>query len=285
VSTVQRVGPVIHRVRSAVAAARRRRQAPLDKRYAEGRVPTPLIEALSDEDLQTLNGLLPWQCFTVDAKGRPFGRPAWQGKRVDPQLIPDPRIEQLDARFSLAGKHVLEIGCFEGVHTIALAQRAGAVSAIDSRVENVAKTIVRSAFFGLHPDVFVFDVDTPDAPPLPGHDVCHHVGVLYHLIDPVAHLERLLPHVRQGIMLDTHIAQPGDTNAEYAVGGTTYRYRHYDEGGRADVFSGMHNHAKWLLLSDLEKILRAAGLTRIDVAEQRDERNGPRILLYAERES
>ena len=282
-SAAQRLGPLVHRARSAVAAARRKRQAPL-KRYAEGRVSTPLVEALTDEDLRELNGLLPWQCFTVDAQGRPFGRPAWQGKRVDPQQIPDPRIEQLDARFGLAGKSVLEIGCFEGVHTIALAQRAESVIAIDSRVENVVKTMVRCGFFGLRPEVFVFDVDTPDAPPLPDVDACHHVGVLYHLVDPVAHLERLLPHVRHGIMLDTHIARPGETNAEYTVGGTTYRYSHYDEGGRADVFSGMHDHAKWLLLEDLQSILRAAGLTRIDVAEERDERNGPRILLYAERE-
>jgi hypothetical protein len=46
----------------------------------------------------------------------------------------------------------------------------------------------------------------------------------------------------------------------------------------------MHAHSKWLLLDDLVEILRSlAGFDRVDVAEQREERNGPRVLIFAER--
>jgi tRNA (mo5U34)-methyltransferase len=262
----------------------RRRRATLKARYDHGRVDAPLVERLSDEDLQRLNDLLPWQSFVADGKGRPFGRPAWAGKRVDPQAVPDPRIERFDDRFDLSDAHVLEVGCFEGVHTVALCRRARAVTAIDGRVENVVKTLVRCAFFDERPRVLTVDVDAADfAEHLPDVDLCHHVGVLYHLVDPVGHLQRLATRVGRGLMLDTHVAAPDSLDGQYDAGGRSYRYRTYAEGGRGDAFSGLHEHAKWLTLDDLTAVLRECGFATVDVAEQRDERNGPRVLLFAER--
>src|SRR5688572_19747228 len=84
--------------------------------YEEGRTPAPFVDGLSDSDLDRLNELLPWRCFTVDSHGRPLGGVAWRGKRSTPQRIPDHRIEHFHERFDLSDKHVLEIGCFEGVH-------------------------------------------------------------------------------------------------------------------------------------------------------------------------
>ena len=270
---------VLERVRVA-----RRRRATANARYDEGRVSTPLVERLDDADLERLNELLPWQCFTVDSQGRPFGRPAWAGKRVDPQPVPDPRIERFHERFDLSDKHVLEIGCFEGVHTTALCQRAREVTAIDSRIENVVKTIVRCAFFGESPRVLVVDVDdAARGDELPRADLCHHVGVLFHLVDPVGHLQRLAPRLARGLMLDTHYARPEDLDGEYDVDGRTYRFRTYAEAGRADPFSGMHADAKWLTLEDIESVLTESGFGRVEVVERRDERNGPRVLLFAER--
>ena len=78
------------------------------------------MDALSDDDLAVVNDLLPWQCFTVDARGRRLGTRAWAGKREEPQALPDPRITLMGDRWPLAGRTVLEVGCFEGVHTIGL---------------------------------------------------------------------------------------------------------------------------------------------------------------------
>jgi 2-polyprenyl-3-methyl-5-hydroxy-6-metoxy-1,4-benzoquinol methylase len=258
------------------------RPAP-DERYDEARTPTPFVDRLDDAEVDRLNELLPWRCFTVDSHGRPFGGVAWRGKRVAPQLIPDPRIERFHERFDLSDKHVLEIGCFEGVHTIALCRLAERVTAVDARVENVVKTVVRCAFFGERPLVFPYDVEggTEDDDLLHA-DLCHHVGVLYHLTDPVSHLRRLRTWISRGLMLDTHYAREEDAAEEYGVEGERFRFRRYEERGRNDVFSGMRPHSKWLLLDDITGVLRGVGFDSVEIVETRDERNGPRVLLFAE---
>jgi SAM-dependent methyltransferase len=270
-------------VASPLRRGRRARRAPARDRHDHGRVPSGFVDELSEQDLERLNGLLPWQCFTVDTHGRPFGGVAWEGKRTEPQPVPDPRIERMDEHFGLEHRHVLEVGCFEGVHTIALCDRARSVTAVDARVENVVKTIVRCGLFDRHPTVFTCDVERDDLPrERLRADVCHHVGVLYHLADPVRHLKRLVPLLGTGLMLDTHFATPDEVDARYEVDGTEFAVRRYREAGRADPFSGMQAEARWLLLDDLERVLAAEGFV-IDLAETREERNGARVLLFATR--
>jgi tRNA (mo5U34)-methyltransferase len=254
------------------------------KGFTQGRVATRHVDPLSDAELQELNGLLRWHCFTVDAHGRRFGRRSGPGKREEPQAVPDPRIVDMDRRFGLDGRTVLEVGCFEGVHTTGLAMHGAQVTAIDSRMENVVKTLVRSTMFGFQPEVFKCDVENEqDRERLPEVDLMHHVGVLYHLVDPVTHLERIAPRVRKGLMLDTHYAEPAEADARYTVGGRDYAYKRYAEGGRQEVFSGMYDHAKWLTLDGLTGLLRELGFNEVDVVERRAERNGPRLRLFAAR--
>lgn len=250
--------------------------------WEEHRHAIPLIEALSDSDLQRLNELLPWRCFTLDRKGRRFGNAASSSKRSTPQQIPDYRITSLNARVPLSGKQVLEVGCFEGIHTVALCGYGANVKAIDARIDNVVKTIVRSSFYGAAPLVSVRDLDAPDTDNADlGCDVCVHIGVLYHLIDPVRHLRNLGPQVRQVLLLDTHYTTTPD--ATYESGGRTYQFQQYREGGKADPFSGMYDHAKWLCLEDLDATLREVGFAKREVLETRMERNGPRVLMLAEK--
>jgi hypothetical protein len=252
--------------------------------FTENVVQTKYVDFLSDEELRELNGLLRWNCFTVDSKGRRFGRRAWPGKREKPQPVPDQRIVRLNELFQLRGKDVLEFGCFEGVHTVGLSMFAGRVVAVDSRIENVVKTIVRSALFGYSPTVFKCDLEKPgDFARLPQADVLHHVGVLYHLVDPVSHLLDLGRYVRQGIMLDTHFARPEKVDRAYVIRGRSVQYRHSDEGGKSEVFSGMGSHAKWLTLDTILSLLSETGFTAIDHVEEHEERNGPRLLLFARR--
>lgn len=267
----------------------RQRLSPLPKSgYAEHRVTAPLVERLSDEELDRLNDLLPWSCFTVDGKGRRFGQAAWTGKRQEPQAIPDRRIVLMDERFGLAGSHVLEVGCFEGVHTIALCRRAGRVTAVDARIDNVVKTIVRCALHGCHPHVFTCDVEaTGAAAELAALEVdfVHHVGVLYHLRDPIRHVRALGSVAGRGLLLDTHVAPAGAANDEMMVDGETFRYMRYAEHGRAEVFSGMYDHAKWLPADTLVRLLHEAGFSSVEVVEEREERNGPRVLVLAWRDA
>jgi hypothetical protein len=258
-------------------------QLPL-RGYDEHRQEIPYVDSLSDDELQVLNRLLPWNAFTVDGHGRRFGNAAWRGKRDQPQEVPDRRVLLLNERFGLADKHVLEVGCFEGVHTVALAGLARRVTAVDGRIENVVKTIVRTALYGQHPTVFRYDVESSwgNQDSLRA-DILHHVGVLYHLKDPVRHLLEIGQYIGQGVMLDTHYALPEEVQLSYAVNDRAYQYKLFQERGRKDVFSGLHDHSKWLPLELIVELLRKTGFSQVEVAETRRERYGPRVLLFARR--
>ena len=240
------------------------------------------VDPLSDADLRILNSLLDWHCYTVDGQGRRFGNSAWTGKREEPQTIPDPRIQLLNDRVDLRGRRVLEVGCFEGIHTVGLCQAGALVTAIDSRIENVAKTIVRCGMYGCHCTVFVCDVENihADAARLAA-DWIVHIGVLYHLRDPVSHLMQLGQYGRMGVFLDTHYCHDVEADDTYEALGERHRYFRYVEHGRRDVFSGMHDHAKWLCLSDIVALLYRAGFDQVEMVEQREERHGPRSSLLA----
>ena len=174
----------------------------------------PQLDTLSDAELERLNELLPWSSWVTDGAGRRFGNRFSPNKRVAPEEIPDPRIVELDRRVGLADKKVLEIGCFEGNHTIALCGLAHQVVAIDSRIENVAKTLIRCAMANQFPAVYCVDVESGSYDY--SCDVMHHVGVLYHLRDPVAHLAAALPQVSTALMLDTHVAPDSEALEEEA---------------------------------------------------------------------
>ncbi|MFN2499544.1 MAG: class I SAM-dependent methyltransferase [Pyrinomonadaceae bacterium] len=240
------------------------------------------VDPLNDDELEKLNNLLDWKCFVADSRGRRFGNAAWAGKRCEPQAVPDPRIILLHERFDLVDKHVLEVGCFEGIHTVGLSMFARQVTAVDARIENVVKTIVRCALFGYCPTIFKCDIETrPLAYEDLACDVLHHVGVLYHLKDPVSHLHDLQRFVRFGVMLDTHYAHQAEATESYEVDGRVYNYKRYREYGHDDPFSGTSDHSKWLQLDDLKALLAEAGFNEIEIVEKRDERNGPRVLLMA----
>ncbi|PUE35478.1 DUF1698 domain-containing protein [Limnohabitans sp. Hippo4] len=237
------------------------------------------FEHLSDLDLAVLNRLLPWKCFTEDSLGRKLGHQAWEGKRSESQEIPDLRIIKLNEIISLANKSVLEVGCFEGVHTIGLLSFTPTVVALDSRIENVTKTLTRCSAYGVFPKTYVLDIDNEEqTTSLPEFDILHHVGVLYHLLDPVTHLNKLLPKIQTAVLLDTHYATEEMANQTNEAG---YKYFEYKELGYDDVFSGMASTSKWLLKTHIFELLTKNGFSSLTVLSDKIERNGPRISLVA----
>jgi len=259
------------------------RKLPL-KGYVPSTMAVKYIDMLEDEDLIQLNNMLDWNCFTVDSYGRRLGMIAWGNKRNTPEIIPDRRIVMMNNRFNLSDKHVLDIGCFEGVHTIGLCGYATKVTAIDARIDHIVKTNVRCAMYGYIPTVFKYDIELiPTDTSLLQADLAHHVGVLYHLKNPVEHLLNLGRYIKKGIMLDTHYCVAGEATKSYFVNGKEYAYMHYMEHGKKEAFSGMYDHSKWLLLDDIISCLKATGFDQVEIIEKRDERNGHRVLLFAER--
>lgn len=237
--------------------------------------------SLSDQALQEINAALPWHAGTLLADGRLLGRlDARPDKREDVQPVPDKRIRRLDEALSLAGKSVLEVGCFEGIHTLGLRHFGAAVTAVDIRPINVIKTLARLSAHGESARVFVLDVE--DAGTTLGHfDVVFHCGVLYHLEDPVTHLRTLLPAC-DAIYLDTHVASAGRDGATLRVADETYQGYRHQEGGWNDPFSGRGASAFWLAKPDLVALLESQGFA-CEIWSERSERNGDRVGLLARR--
>jgi SAM-dependent methyltransferase len=245
---------------------------------------TAPLNGLSDRQLSELNGLLPWGAMTVDAGGRVLGS-AWSSiKRNRQSPLIDQRLKNFDAHYPIAGKRVLEVGCFEGIHTIGNLALGASVTAVDSRIENILKTLTRLWAYGLAADVRVWDLEQPDVPAgIPADwDMLHHVGVLYHQTNPAESLAQLVDRTREAILLDTHVAQDAETaTGSYEALGRTFRYEHQVETS-ISPFAGMKDHAKWLLTEDLEWICTERGF-RIIRSEVRQERNGARAMIWAVR--
>lgn len=240
------------------------------------------LSTMPDQEIEILNKLLPWQASTIDSRGRRLGNIAWKGKRDVPESIDDYRATIL--KKYLHHGSVLEIGCFEGIHTLSLLRQGYDVTAIDSRVENVVKSIVRVNMYGYRPVINLFDIDGSNLPSQGHHfDGCFHCGVLYHLKNPIEHLNALLPKISKTLLLDTHVASEQDCVTSYHLPYENVKCKIYAESGRSDVFSGMHPHAKWLSLETIKNILLAGGFSSINLIESRNERNGLRVLLVAQK--
>lgn len=240
------------------------------------------VSSLSDEQVLQVNSLLPWAAVTLDESGRHIGSPWSTDKRSTPQSLIDKRHRALDKVYPFAGKHILEVGCFEGIHTISCASLGARVTAVEGRMENLLKTITRLWCYGYQADVKRWDLEE-DAPAdiPPDWDLLHHVGVLYHLSDPVRHLQHVLARTREAVLLDTHVATDlASASSSYEVDGHSFAYYHHDEN-TSSPFAGVRDHAKWMLVEDIERLLAAAGFSDIRMSSDRIERNGRRITLWA----
>ena len=119
-------------------------------------------------------------------------------------------VQALARRIPLRGIRVLDLGCLEGVHSIGLALAGARVTAVDARIENVAKTLVRAWVSGVtaNVDVHLVDVEREDLVDRLGDagitgpfDLIFHRELLHHLTEPQSHLRRLAPLSFSGVPL------------------------------------------------------------------------------------
>ena len=232
---------------------------------------------LPETALGEVNRMLEWHAGTI-LNGQLLGRlGASPNKRTKPGAIPDRRIKTLHKLVNLTGKSILEVGCFEGIHTLGLRLFSDDVTAVDIRPTNVIKTLARLSMHGSNAKVFVADVEKLSAE-FGRFDVVFHCGVLYHLMSPVEHIFALAD-MCQYLLLDTHVTE--QTAVEKSCGAFPYRGSYYDEAGWLDPFSGKDTRSFWLTEESLLAVLRQAGFSTVDVIERRAERNGPRLTILA----
>lgn len=252
------------------------------------------LRSLDSGSLARLNALLPWTSFNAIGEQRTLGS-AWQpGKRDRPQPVPDPGVTRLHKLIDLKGKTVLEAGCYEGHHTISLAQLGAQVCAFDGRIENVLKTLVRLWAFGLEQAAVVDLIDIERASVRQqlmelgrpaSFDLVHHRGVLYHLSRPIDHLVDMASVCRRHLYLHTQVARPEQVNTTCRSALGEFRaFAFAEPGARAAApFAGLTQQALWLTIADLREVLARLGFAEVKILGELEERNGLRVELIAAR--
>lgn len=188
----------------------------------------------------------------------------------------DKRLEAFFEVFPEPG-HVLELGCLEGGHTLALAKRSIHVVGIDSRAVNLDKArwvqqlTQRENVTFLEANLEDFDLES-----LGSFDVIFNVGLLYHLPEPWELLRRIRK-VSEHMFLWTHVAP--DEMAGVERGG--YWGMTYQEHGLEDPLSGMSRDSFWPTVDELVRILADAGYTRNQlITDDQSHPHGPAVLMH-----
>ena len=240
--------------------------------HRQNETPASLLNTLylRDDQLSLINEQLDWHAFTVDGRGRRIGRIHNHLKRGEPQPIRDRRIDLLASHINLRDAKVHEYGCFEGIHSLALLEKGAHLTGVDARPINLAKTSLRISLYGQHAQLLLADLDDlsqlqvlTDAGRLQC-DVLVHIGVLYHLANPVEHLRTVLPSVGNALLIDTHVSTTGETTKT--------------EFGIRDPFSGTGVTSKWITQESIGKVCLEAGFRSRLHSELREERNGLRLF-------
>lgn len=234
----------------------------------------------SNAIVDEFNQMLDWRAAALLPDGRLLGRPS-EGKRDKVNRIPDKRITLLNELLPLENLRILEIGCFEGIHTVGLLQYAKEVTALDLRPVNVLKTMARLSLSGYSASVFQGNCEDLDES-FGRFDLVFHFGVLYHLMSPVQHI-RSLGRLADTIYLDTHIAPSAKATKSSSIDGEAYQYSMVGESGWLDPFSGADPTSIHLTYESLKTAMIWAGFKNIALLNYREERNGPRVLVFGSR--
>lgn len=227
------------------------------------------VDSFTEAQLASVNAAHPWDCCTLDGRGRRVGRP--DGRLYE---IPHRLVVMAEQWLGVKGRSVVEFGCLEGAQTISLCKLTDRVTAIDARPGNLVKTAVRTAIYGHFPTIKRVDVEIE--PPPPAY-VYFHAGVLYHLLDPVEHL-RLLSRSCRCLLLDTHYTKEPRQSYTTKSGGL-YRVEEKREEV-AEIRAGMRSVSRWLTMDALKAVL-GDGFSDVALMDDREERNGPRCTIVA----
>lgn len=235
---------------------------------------------LSDQEFADIQSAVSWNTGEELPDGRVLGV---AGKRGKLMRGVDSRVKFLSESFPVQHAHVLEIGCCEGLHSVQLAKVAARVTAVDVRPKNVICAMVRAFVHeAKNIDFRILDVrqlgESKER-----FDAIFHVGVLYHLMNPVQHLFALR-QLSDQLLLDTHVCDDDTAFApmDEVHETTTYRaFAYRGEEGWKDVFSGVEPTSRWLHRNALLNALHDAGFDSLSVVRDRQERNGPRITVVA----
>jgi len=201
-----------------------------------------------------------------------------------------PSIWPFDSSYS-----VLEVGPGNGCYTVVLADACKWVTVIEARPNNLAKTFLRTKFHNQNNLSFQLgDVQEIDES-CGRYDGVFHFGVLYHLSEPVRHIENLAK-ITDLVLCDTHIGAANDQwrrswNDEHQLSdrwdeGDYQAYR-YKEHGWNNCYDGVDNWSRWLTKESMFNAFQEVGFKFIYLQQEYDHTQsngykvGPRIRFIA----
>ena len=236
---------------------------------------------LTDLQYKDLQEGLKWEVAEKLPDGRVLGsrdKLGWTFEELDH------KIAFLASRVPLHDKVILELGSYESILTVQLAKLSKFAVGLEVRSSNILCALTR---------LFVHDIKNAklvmeDCQLLDDRfgtfDIVFHAGLLYHMLDPVAHMVGIAK-IADTLLLATHYCTD-DLNYkrdDITYDGTTYKAAFFKEGGLDERLSGMTEYSRWLYKDDLINLLKNLGYDQIEI--DRDERlaSGPKIVLLARR--
>lgn len=175
---------------------------------------------------------------------------------------------------------ILELGCFEGGHSVRLASPpfVERLVGLEGRPENIARARLAIEVLGRGNVEFRHvDLEGVSLAQFGHFDAVFCAGLLYHLERPWRLLEEIAS-VTDRLFLDTHCSASGNTTVDGYAGS------HYQEGGYSDPLSGLSDTSFWLTLTSLIDALSTVGfVVRNQVVIPNWDDHGLRIHLAASR--
>jgi len=218
----------------------------------------------------------------------------------DPQI--DARVPWAESQIpgGLAGKTVLELGPFEGYHTVAFEQRGAAhVTSVEASRTAYLKCLVVKDLFDLQASLLYGDVPSFLAQTNEEFDVVWASGILYHQADPVSFLE-LAADRGDHLFLHTHFFDQAaaaessmaprfrtELDTEVIWRGRSmrlHRYEYETDTVQGTFAGGPQRYANWMEKADIEFMLAELGFaTVVHGVVDFDNPSGPGMYLLASR--
>lgn len=182
----------------------------------------------------------------------------------------DPRLLLFLEKFRPLNK-ILELGSFEGGHTVALRQNGvKEVVAVEARKSNIQKSEFIKSIFEIENITFIeADLETYNISNLGKFDAVFCVGVLYHLTNPTKTLSQISKISNQAFIW-THYSE---NESKYVR-----------EGGLEDPLSGTRAHSLWLSIEEFKSICVEAGFHINELLLQSND-NGPALIAILKKQS
>jgi hypothetical protein len=216
-------------------------------------------------------------------------------------LFQDSRIEWAAEQLNVKGKSILELGPLEGGHTYML-EKMGAESivAIEANAKAFLKCLIIKEILGLkHAQFLCGDFLKYLETKPPRFDAVIASGVLYHMAEPVALIEKI-SNVADAVYIwtqyydDERIKRLPARKRNFAAhekaehrgfAHTQHRHEYIASFSLSSFYGGNQGHSHWLSKDDILGALKHFGFKRIEIQfDQPEAENGPAISLLASKD-